>query len=59
MVSGGTGVYYDDRPRLGTRPNARVGLKWQVTRKRTGPFGPKGNARTGAQDASRKPKDKK
>jgi hypothetical protein len=58
MIAGGTRSY-DDRPRLGTRPRKRGGLKWETTRNKTGPFGPKGNTRTGAFDAARKPKDKK
>lgn len=59
MQTGGTGRYYDDRPRLGTRPRKRGGLKWTVTRNKSGPFGPKGNRRTGAENASRKPRDTK
>ncbi len=55
MIAGGT-RHYDDRPRHGTRPRKRGGLKWTVTRHKTGPFGPKGNRRTGAENAARKPK---
>jgi hypothetical protein len=58
MIAGGT-RHYDDRPRLGTRPRKRGGLKWTVTRTKSGPFGPKGNRRTGAENAARKPRDKK
>lgn len=58
MVTGGT-RYYDDRPRLGTRPRKRGGLKYEVTRRRTGPFGPKDSARTGAFNAARKSKETK
>jgi hypothetical protein len=58
MIAGGTRAY-DDRPRLGTRPRKRGGLKYEVTRRKTGPFGPKGSKRTGAMDKSRKPKETK